>query len=484
MGYLALYAGLLLPWAVGAIWLVTIERRSGPTLAPNLFRQIGYGFFLGYAGLVLLIKTNHLLTSSVSWSGLMLVLALMAFAGAIFLWRTPTASMETSTKDIPRFQNKPLFWFTMLLLGWITVHLLIYTIDIFTQPVYPWDAWLAWVYRAKAWFLSGDMTTVVSTAEWLEHSTAGGYTIDAWQYPTLPSIIPYWAALSLGYWSETLVNVPVLFAALAIGMALYGQCRENGLSITAGVLSCYLLYSIPLFGTHIALAGYADIWMAGFSGLGFIALMRALVQRSSQPSSRYGLQMTLAFVFLALAVMVKNEGTVWLLAAFGMLIVHSFRARVPILILVSFGLLVLFGFAFGATHVSVPLLGTIGLVDGRLVIPFIGNFALELHNIWYVYLTNFFAMGSWNLFWVLVLAAVAVSVRSNVNPTGTQVQRIGLSFICIFLATQVFIFGLTDQGLWADTFTAINRLPLHFVPALLFAALIILDARSNRQTAT
>jgi hypothetical protein len=51
-------------------------------------------------------------------------------------------------------------------------------------------------------------------------------------------------------------------------------------------------------------------------------------------------------------------------------------------------------------------------------------------------------------------------------------------FIGIFLATQLFIFGFTDQGTWADTYTAINRLPLHFVPALIYAALIINQARA------
>ena len=481
MGYLSLYAGLLLPWITGALGLVAIERRLVVSRTPNLFRQLGYGFFLGYAGLFLLIKANHWLSGSVSWSALMVIMALLAASCALLLWRTPRAGFEISVQTCPVTQNKLLLWLTVVLLIWTAVHLLIYAVDIFTQPVYPWDAWLAWVYRAKAWFLSGDMTTVIGTADWLTNTSAGSYTIDAWLYPTFPSVIPYWAAMSLGRWSETLVNVPVLFAALAIGMALYGQCREYGLNITTAVLSCYLLYTIPLFGTHIALAGYADIWMAGFSGLGFIALMRALAQRSAEPRQRYGLQMALAFTLLTLAVAIKNEGAVWLLAAIGMFIVLSFRARVPIMIVVSTGLLVLLGFAVGVTHVSLPLLGNIGLMEGRLFIPFIGNFALELHNIWHVYLTNFFVMGSWNLLWVAVLSAAVLAMRSNTDPSRRRAQVIGLTFICVFLTTQLFIFGLTDQGMWADTFTAINRLPLHFVPALLFATFIILDASCNRE---
>lgn len=483
MSLLALFSGLLLPWLAGAICLAAVERRMHTIPGPNVFRQAGYGFFLGYAVLYLLIEANQFLSGSVSWSWVMLALTALSIVGAIFLWRFPHKPINKRpiSDAALLLRNKPLFWTTVLLLTWTAVHLLIYSIDIFSQPVYPWDAWLAWVYRAKAWFLSGDISAVISTTDWIKNPVAGSYTIDAWQYPTFASIIPYWAALSLGQWSETWVNLPVLFAALAIGMALYGQCREFGLSIFIAVLSCYLLYSIPLFGTHIALAGYADIWMSGFSGLGFVALLQAVVQRSCQPKQPYGVQMALAFILLSLAVLIKNEAAVWLLAAISMLVILSSRARVPILIFVSIGLLILFGFAFGITLINLPLIGTIGFDEGRLIIPFIGDFTLETHNIWHVYLSNFFTMGSWNLFWIMVLAAVGFAIQNNDNSTSRRIQVVGLTFISIFIATQIFIFGLTDQGLWADTFTAINRLPLHFVPALLFASFMIFDAISAKQ---
>ena len=36
---------------------------------------------------------------------------------------------------------------------------------------------------------------------------------------------------------------------------------------------------MPLAGTHLSLGGYADIWMAGFTGLGTVALIRGISQR-------------------------------------------------------------------------------------------------------------------------------------------------------------------------------------------------------------
>ncbi len=481
MGLLTLYTGLLLPWLGGALWLAFAESRFEPHSHPNRIRQAGYGFFLGYAVLFLAIVASDWLTATTSWAGLMLFLGVFAASGGLAVWLTPGSVNPDPTPPCSS-KGTAVKLLAVLIVVWMTVHLVIIAVDIFTQPLYPWDAWLAWVYRAKAWFLAGNMAAVVGPAEWVSANTTDIYMIDAWRYPLFASVIPYWSALSLGSWSETLVNLPVLFAGVAIGMGLYGQCREHGLGVTPSLVCCYLLYSIPIFATHIALAGYADIWMAGFTGLGFIAVIRAAIIKSSGmgstgPGAKYGLQMVLGLVMVALGMLVKNEGAVWFLAVLALLVLISYRARVPVLIIAATVVVALLGFAVGVTYINIPLLGTLGVVDGRLVIPFIGSFALELHNIWRVYWDNFFTMGSWNLLWVLVLVSLLLSFKPTTDLSARRIQRIGLVFFSIFLATQLFIFGLTDQGLWADTFTAINRLPLHFVPALLFAAFITLQAR-------
>jgi hypothetical protein len=130
----------------------------------------------------------------------------------------------------------------------------------------------------------------------------------------------------------------------------------------------------------------------------------------------------------------------------------------------------------GINHIDIPLIGPLGIVEDHLAIPFIGNFALEVHNVLQVYWDNFIEMGSWNLIWVAVAACIILGFKSPNALTGYRARRAALSFILIFLATQLFIFGFTDQGLWADTYTAINRLPLHFIPALLFATIVIAHA--------
>lgn len=473
MGLLTLYSGLLLPWLGGTFWLVFIESQRNTSTRPNRLRQTGYGFFIGYFVLFSAMLINHKLGVGLSWPGLMLLLLIFSAGGGVAVWlRRPNSSAgPPNTRIPPTMALRSVATIAVLLMA---IHLVFITVEVFTQPLYPWDAWLTWIYRAKAWYLADGMVDMVGSADWTTATSASTYTIDAWLYPLFPSVIPYWAALSLGRWSETLINLPVLFAGLAMGMAIYGQCREQGLSAATSLVCCYLLYSIPLFGTHLALAGYADIWMAGFTGLGFIAVMRGAIVRTD--TGKPDFQMILGLLMIGFGIFVKNEGAVWFLATLAMLILVTCRPRVPVLMMAAAVAMSLLTFALGYSHIEFPLIGKLGFVDDLLVIPFIGNFSLETHNVWPVYWDNFIAMGNWNLLWVLVAASLLLGFRSPNLSSGYRARRAALSFILIFLATQVFIFGFTDQGIWADTYTAINRLPLHFLPALIFAIILILQA--------
>jgi len=473
VGLLTLYLGLLLPWLGGSLWLAFADRRFNSTNPVNRFRQVGYGFFLGYVVLFLAVLVSNSLTSDVSWPGLMMFLLIFTASGGYAVWQVrglphataPAAQAITSTS------LKLLVAVVLLLMA---VHLLFIGVEIFTRPVYPWDAWLVWVYRAKAWFMAGNMADIVSPTSWATATSVNTYPIHAWQYPLFPSVIPYWSALSLGRWSETLVNLPVLFAGSAIGMALYGQCREHGLSVAVSLIACYLLYSIPLFATHVALAGYADIWMAGYVGLGFIALIRGASLRDEP--GRPGFHLVLGFLMVLFGAWVKNEGAVWFLAALAMLVLVMFRPRVPVLMIISaigFGFL---AFAFGITSVDIPIIGQLGMANGQLTIPFIGSFAVEIHDVRQVYWHNFIEMGNWNLVWVMLAASLALGVKSRNVLSGYRARWATMGFVLILMTTQLFIFGFTNQGLWADTYTAINRLPLHFIPAVLFALIVIAHA--------
>lgn len=448
---------------------------------PNRFRQAGYGFFAGFAVLFLAITTVNALTGSVSWKALIVFLSVFCAGGGVAVWRSHR--VRRIIHPVPQISAGPaLKMLTVLALALIAIHLLFIAIEIFTQPVYPWDSWAVWAYRAKAWFFNGGMVEFVSPAHWLAASSADAYTTNAWNYPQYASVVPYWAALSLGRWSETLTNLPVLFAGLAIGLALYGQCREYGFSVSISIIACYLLYSIPIFGTHLALAGYADIWMAGFVGLGFMSIISGTIKDAE--SGKPGFSTVLGYLMIGFGMMVKNEGLVWFLSALLMLAVMTYKPRTLVVSAIITSSIFWLGYLWGFREIEIPLIGTLGYSDGKMIIPLIGSIVLEQHDVWQAYWRSFITAGNWNLLWILVTASLlSVAWPVNTGDIGSrqhQLKRACLSFILILVATQLFIFGFTEQGRWALTFTAINRLPLQFTPALLFAAFVLVDSALSK----
>ena len=74
MDLLTLYAGLLLPWLGGTLWLAFADARFNSHTQSNRFRQAGYGFFLGYAVLFIAVMAGNTFSGAVSWPGLMMFL--------------------------------------------------------------------------------------------------------------------------------------------------------------------------------------------------------------------------------------------------------------------------------------------------------------------------------------------------------------------------------------------------------------------------
>src|SRR5690606_35915618 len=122
-------------------------------------------------------------------------------------------------------------------------------------------------------------------------------------------------------WDDSLINLPWLLCAGALGLAFYGQLRYWRLTPLASLLGTYLLLSIPLLNTHIALAGYGDLWLATTYSLAGMALLPWLRTGDSR-------QGWLALLLALACPLLKREGLIWILPFLPpLLIAHlSFRA--------------------------------------------------------------------------------------------------------------------------------------------------------------
>lgn len=461
MDYLRLAIALVLPWLSGYLWLAAIESRFSGEKADTC-RQAGYGFFLGYAALQGIVLASNSLFGGVTFMPVISAMTLITLAGGALYANECRQSGQGLQVRTEVAKTRPiarrLFW---LFTGWAILHLVFVAIEILHVPVFPWDAWLTWMYRAKAWFYSGQIFVLDHPADWLHGTGDAAFNVVGSHYPTFVPVLALWVVTALGYWSETLVNLPTLFCGIALGLALYGECREYGVARWQSALAAWLLLSIPLVGAHLSLAGQADIWMAGFTGLGFVALVAGLTRKIPW-------YLVLGLCMTAMGIATKVEGVVWLLA-YMLTLALVLQSRLTLVVLSATAALLGIGWMMGIAHVELPLLGTMGIVEGRLHIPLLGSYALQSFDLWDDYWSNFFESGTWHLLWTLVILA-AVSLL--ILPVG-RLRRTLITFYGVLLCAQLFIFEGTELGQWADDWTAINRLPLHFAPALVFSLVIL-----------
>lgn len=466
----ALIFGLLLPWAAGALWFYAVAPRTvrGRPFIPV---ALGYGLFAGYFALLLLQVLSDRLTGGVSVMGVTTGLVIIALAGLVVARKRRAAQPQTASPALGMTRLETSLFCVFVLAA--SAHWLFAAIEILHIPGFPWDGWSSWLYRAKAWFYAGQMLPMASPEQWISDGNTQ-YNTTGSGYPNFVPAVAMWMALTLGQWSETLINLPTLACGSALALGLYGQCRLYGLPPWAGALAAYALLSLPLLGAHMSLGGHADIWMAGFSGLGLVALLHGLARERRS-------QLLLGLLMLAAAIAVKREGIVWLASA----LLAITLVKVPLRSLFALAgltaVLAAAAWLLGITVLEVPLLGRVGLSDSTLYLSYLGSFQIQRFNLLDSYVTNFFLGGSWHLLWSVLLATAA---GAAVLPIG-KTRRAVIALLLALLAVQFVIFNVTEMGRWAEDWTAINRLPMQIVPALIFAISVTLfdgwKARQHQQ---
>jgi uncharacterized membrane protein YiaA len=449
------------PWLSGWLFLRAIAGATGYPSRHNAL-TLGLAFFVGQLLVVLGLWISDATLGQWSiWPPIALFFAAAVSAAllrrkgrqapdarkadnAVFREESPDAADPSTASRI----------LLVVLLGLCILHLSLAAIEIIHRPVFPWDGWLNWMYRAKAWFYADQWLSFDTPAMWLNGVRENAYAVAGNHYPPLLPLTAVWMALTTGGWTETLVNLPTLGAGIAIALALYGLSRELDMSSWASALAAYLFLSLPLVGTHLSLAGMADIWMAGYAGLGF-----ALIFTGHQREEFRWIW--LGILFLVASRLVKLEGSVWLMAGllFAILVWRPrwTIAAIAVCLFGGFGLA-----AMGVANATLPVVGAVGIVDGRLQVPLIGSYALADWELLDDYRDNFLRGGSWHLLWSGLVLVLLLLLRFRQWNLAGKISAGLLSLA----AAMLFIFQFTENGAWAEDWSAINRLPLHFTPFL------------------
>jgi hypothetical protein len=456
----------LLPLLTGiAVYLVLSPARVSGWRAS----AAGYGFLFGML-LVAAFTALFARTSAVPvWIGASGCLVTILVAAGIVVrrrWQAAPAS-AASPSTLPRWQQAAL----AALVGSLLFRGAIVAREIWLRPLFPWDAWSAWAVKPKTWFLLGHYVPFASMADWLHSAQANLYTEVAWHYPEALAWIELWFANAAQGWNEPLINLAWLglWAALLVGH--YGQWRALGMSRVQGLVFVYALGSLPLLTAHVALAGYADLWVAITFGFAVLAWIRWLQRRERE-------QLALALICALVLPWLKMEGWVWAACLLGAIGFGTLPARMRWSLAIAAAVLFVVLVPLGGLRLLCLWTGVMN-ADGSLAVPAIGPLSLVLTLHWRPgafggAAETLLAQPNWHLLWWLAPAVIVWRWHILIAHDWLRLPALLLG-ICTSLLLILFLF--TDASAWAQSFTAINRLVLQIAPAwMTLLALLLRDA--------
>ena len=442
----------LTPLALGSGIFALLDGR--PRTPSDYFRVFGGGFVLGALATGLALEPLGRIDVDAIVPRVAIVLLPLAIGA--WAWVLMRASDVAAPKRGDTRRVHPLMGCLVALLA---VHAALMADEILLRPMYPWDAWAAWLLKPKAWMLGGHLDAFVGFDEWLADASGTLRTAQTWSYPEALGRLAVWFASAWGDWNAGVVGALWLVLWVALLAGVFGGLRALGLARDRAIVAVYALGSLPLINVHVALAGYADLWIAALIALACLSWMRGLQTGKRGP-------LVLAALFALLLPAVKLEGEVWLVLLAGTMLYARMPLRLRRLALVLApvaGAGIVLAYLLRLPLIA-PALDRIGLsadTDALLAhAPAVIGAAAE----------GLFSQYNWHLFWIaLVLTLVVRFAKLRQSPP--------LRFLGLFLLLgSVFLFALfvlTPAGQWAESYTAVNRLSLQIVPAMLvFAALL------------
>ena len=430
-------------------------RRLG--LPAGALINLGLGFFVAMAAVSFIVSQNWLPISTVS-RAILLVSCCAAAATALDFNRGSHLALSAVISLGSRIT-----WFSAVCLCLIAGYLTLILLSNMSQQVFPWDAFTTWMFRAKAWVTTDQAVDFATFNEWLV--SGSGFTLPAAHYPISLSAVAAFAAAVSGGWSDQAASIPWFFVMTASALIMAGLCRlQTPNHPIAALFGATLLVTAPLVHWHGVLAGYADIWVMGTSGMGLAGIC-LWTQRKARST------LAISFLLLALGCLWKSEGWLWLILGSGVAVAFNFWPRRTLL---GWVVIVLVAVVLGfAQPINLGPLGRWGVTESALNAGWFGVFATRPFNPAPAFLEMSILQGNFLLLVPLYgIALLTLLIRDFRDYFGYL-----LIALCV-IAVYVVIFGLSEHSFYAETGTAINRLLLQNVPVLVVTITAVLPAKA------
>ncbi|MEO7430809.1 MAG: hypothetical protein ABIR62_01980 [Dokdonella sp.] len=395
---------------------------------------------------------THTLMRAGPWAA-----AIAALAWSVAWWRRTPPVVGALPDPVGR-RWWPWALITLVLLGWRGW---LIASDILLHPTLAWDAWAAWEAKAKIWVLGGQIAPFVSFSEWLAHPTQPLRTGIGYSYPDLLPWTIVWFAGPVG-WIEPWINLAWFGLWIAMLLAQYGQLRALGVDRSRTWIGVYVLGSLPLLESHVALGGYADLWLAALFGQGAFAWLRWHCGGERR-------QLGVVLAIILLMPLIKLEGSVWSIVLASACVFSSiprWTRRRRLLLGLGFAIaLTLLSVAFSAAWIAVAR----RYIDHSTAFNF-SDFAASLD----AFGQGLWGQENWNLLWFL-LPVVLLGNRVAWMRSATTRRLAVLVGVSFLLIGGLFLF--TAAARYAQSYSAVNRLLLQLAP--MAVALLILASRTS-----
>ncbi len=463
MDALALTFGLLLPWLLGiGIMLALRPRATAPAAPGEAAWTAGAGYLVGAFVVTLWMRALSLAGLRFGLPVIALPIAAVTIVLFVLAWRRDgralTAACAGAFAALVRSPGLSgaarLVWW--LALGWLALRFALLATEVASRPLYPWDAWTQWATKARVWFELGYLAPFARVNEWLAANGAVYFDASPEYPPTMP-LLQVYACLWLGRWDDTLMNWPWWQIGVALVFAVYGGLRSLGTTALAALAGAFLVASLPLANTHVALAGYADLPLAAAYTAAALAFLRWARGRDVRDAA-------IAVVLAAACTQIKNPGWFWAATLLPGLVVVLLPRR---------------GLALVAAGFAAVALGLVVFARFKFTL-FNYQVNLTFDPAWGDLVQSYFLLGNWNLLWYGALAAALLAWRQLLAPALVPLTMIvagGLLFL-------FFVFAFTTASFYISDQTTVNRATLHIAPLIVVFIVLAWQAFAQRWAAT
>lgn len=454
MTWLALIVALALPWLAGVALVLALPRRD-PLLAGagGVAWALGAGWFAG--ALLVTLCMRALALAGVPFGAVAIAASLvvvMAALAALARAREQAALRDALAASLRTLRGdgvagwRRIAWFALL--AWLALRAMLLFSEVTLRPLYPWEGWTIWATKARVYY---EMRTLVPFVA-ADVSAAAGNGVWADAAPGVPATLPLlaaWMSTALGHYDDVLMNVPWWVAGVALGLAIFGALRQAGLAPLGALAATWLATSPPLFAAHIALAGYADIFLAAAVTLAALGLFRYTATRAPG-------DLVLAGFFLVALPLIKSAGVVWVAALAPGIAAALIPARGTRVAAVLFGAAAVLLLVASRTNVAVA-----GL-----------TLRLDFAPQWATLGQRMLLLDNWHLLWYAAIAAMAAGARalraSPLRPLALMAAG-GLAYAFV-------VFAFPAARTWFGEPASANRTLLAVAP--LVAALVALSVHA------